>query len=514
MNFKIFFICHQDDESLRVKFESCLNLMPEEVSSCLEIIPQQHLLESNSFELDPVSLSNKLAFYQAPKLKEEFLSHYNLWSKMIKENIDLCLIVNDSIIPSDIISFLSCNPDIDENLDIFPISNLKNLSSAYFISKVGAKKIKQLSEDLSWLGNIIKIRPEIDFGFNKLANYKAFINEPIQTWKKKFKISITLSQLIKFCAQNQTVSFKHVPCCNEYPHLKGMLAFRSRTDKSPIFGEMTEAEINKLISSQKFENRNLIEPVNSKKIDFIYYINLDESVDRKAEIESRLNLLDLPYERFSAIRPDPQSCDKLEEYHEYHKRQQFFYCARYLGEYEKSEQYELGSLGCYLSHYKLICQIADMNEQNQNILIIEDDCKINKQNFAVANKKLSELLERGEEWDILRSTWSSSINLEKIKYCHPLSNSFETYMHRHIYQRINEISTDYKLVSPTVHALYGGTHFQVINSNSAKKIKKYLEEETIIPIDALYTTTALDVFHAKMNVEHTFGNSIINPNEL
>ena len=43
----------------------------------------------------------------------------------------------------------------------------------------------------------------------------------------------------------------------------------------------------------------------------------------------------------------------------------------------------------------------------------------------------------------------------------------------------------------------GGTHFTVINSESAKKVLKHFNEEYIYDMDKVLNTTNLEVFHRK-----------------
>ena len=40
----------------------------------------------------------------------------------------------------------------------------------------------------------------------------------------------------------------------------------------------------------------------------------------------------------------------------------------------------------------------------------------------------------------------------------------------------------------------GGTHFRVVNTKNAKKIKEYLDDEWIYNIDSVYSSNKLDIF--------------------
>ena len=73
----------------------------------------------------------------------------------------------------------------------------------------------------------------------------------------------------------------------------------------------------------------------SNKIDHIFYINLEERVDRKNLIEIELNKFDLKYERFPAIKD------------------------------------EMGIYGCGLSHLSVLKLAKERGYKN--VLIFEDD---------------------------------------------------------------------------------------------------------------------------------------------
>ena len=74
-------------------------------------------------------------------------------------------------------------------------------------------------------------------------------------------------------------------------------------------------------------------------ISLALYINLENRLDRKEHIEKELEILDIPYERFNAIKIP-----------------------------------EFGALGCSLSHIE--CLKYAINNNLDNILILEDDFQL------------------------------------------------------------------------------------------------------------------------------------------
>ena len=233
-------------------------------------------------------------------------------------------------------------------------------------------------------------------------------------------------------------------------------------------------------------------------IDYIYYINLKSRKSKKLFMEHQLSNLGIPYSRFEAIRPTEDSIKKRGEHYSFYKRNRFDKAKVCMGESYIPSNYHYGTLGCYLSHYLLLKEIAQSSFCN--VLVLEDDCDLS------GGKALTELQDLfynkviPDDWDIIRSTWSSEKQLNKINYCHPLSRKFKK---SHTYSLLSEINHKYsnnKNNNPIIHSIYGGTHFQLINQHSAQKIIDYLDSDIILPIDAMYTTDAVNVYHSSFGV--------------
>ena len=96
------------------------------------------------------------------------------------------------------------------------------------------------------------------------------------------------------------------------------------------------------------------------------------------------------------------------------------------------EKYQLGTLGCYLSHYLLLKKIQSECLDQEYVLILEDDCHLDRQSLS----QIDQTIETLEEWDILRSTWSAPNWLRKIEYSHPLLSTYNVTMNKLIYKNL------------------------------------------------------------------------------
>jgi len=233
-------------------------------------------------------------------------------------------------------------------------------------------------------------------------------------------------------------------------------------------------------------------------IDHIYYINLKHRENKKIFMEHQLSNINIPYSRFEAVEPTEESIKEGGKYHSFYKRNKFYEAKVCIGESYISSNYYYGTLGCYLSHYFLLKEIA--KSSFSNVLVLEDDCGLSsdKTLTEIQNALCDSLIP--DDWDIVRSVWSSKKELNKINYCHPLSLKFKKTHTCDLLKDVYEKYSNNITQNPIIHSLYGGTHFQLINKQSAQKIINYLDSDVILPIDAMYTTDAVNVYHAKFGV--------------
>lgn len=201
----------------------------------------------------------------------------------------------------------------------------------------------------------------------------------------------------------------------------------------------------------------------------VFYINLEKSKDRKAHMEKMLSELNLDYERFEAICPTIKEI-KFGKFKKFYER-----AVQNLKKYVKLERFHskaIGAFGCYLSHLS----IHESQLSNpEPYIILEDDIKLTKETFSLYKDFISNKVYK--DWDIIRSIWYSNKEVVKIKGVHRNSKFSEKH---------------------ETHNLYGGSHFCVFRN--AKKIVNYLSSENVTEIDALYSTSLLNVYHSKFDV--------------
>lgn len=204
-----------------------------------------------------------------------------------------------------------------------------------------------------------------------------------------------------------------------------------------------------------------------------FYINLEHRRDRRDHMEAMLSSFNINYERFNAIQPTINDIKNGEHRHLYEK------AIPRVKKYINTQQMNprgIGIFGVFLSHLKI--------HQNQvgNLepyMILEDDVIFTHDTLT----KLDEIMtcKKYTDWDIIRSMWMSSNLCEKIEGVH----------------RRSAFAKDNK-----VHTLYGGAHFSIFKN--ASKVVNYILQENFMPIDCIYSTNILNVYHRKMNVYTDF----------
>lgn len=201
-------------------------------------------------------------------------------------------------------------------------------------------------------------------------------------------------------------------------------------------------------------------------IDKIYYINADDAVVRREWMEGLLQSQSIVYERFPAVMA---TRDHLNE----------DLVSRIA---TGQPDLQLGTLGCWLSHYELV-KIIMNKHRDENILILEDDVDLIP-GWYDKLRALNNQGKFGKNWDIIRSCWHSKRDstVEKINFCHELSKH---------YSPQDVVNKKWK---------GGGTHFQILNGKTIDNVYRLLSTENIYAIDWTYTTTAINVFHTHLAV--------------
>ena len=495
MNFKVFFITESEHCQKALKLNNLLEFLPREIQSCFEFVEIVKSFEGFGLELNPVGVLNNAFMRLNPSSISKYLTHYSIYKKVLKEEIDFCIIAEDEVDLSDLINLLLINPDYPDWAEITNLSSsgIKNLN-AYAINKNGAKHILQLLSNTEWLNGIKRFGPD-DYDLPKsfLLKFNSLSGEPLQDFSVTNSIIAPIEKLVLLmCKFRKITSYHEISFVNKNEDYN---TFFVKNDLNDI----TDVDLS-------FSGKP---KVKDHLIDHIFYINLDQDTDKREHMDLMLNELGIKFERYSAIKPEPKDIRSEVQYAEFFSKSKILEARDYFGEkfdHLDIEKYQLGTLGCYLSHYKLLEHIYNNHKSLEHVIILEDDACLDASTINMT----SSLIEEIDEWDMIRSTWSAPDKLELIKYAHPLSNCYDESMQGEIYKKIRSFQKKYPSICPIIHTFCGGTHFQVINVNSIPKILSYLDSEVLLPIDSLYNTDKLKIYNQKLNASHDiFANSSI-----
>lgn len=506
MDIKIFLINGQDDQRW-FRFNQCFGFMPNEIQQLVERVhfaftdDYEVLAEEFNLSINPQSLTYKLLFSQFPDLIGQYITHFAIYQKIIEDNLNGAFILEDSISTSDLMTFLSLNPDLNENLDISNIAygGITSLKS-YFVTNHGARNILNLLKNVFWLQNAERPMPSWYPDSNRdLDSSDLFLKSDSTIWKQDNAISAPLGWLLEKALdvgllRGETFSFIH-----NIDSLKNAYAINQSTYDD--FWKLDEEDIVEYMESTEFTySRKKIKP-KLNNLDYIYYINLDQDFEKSYNTKIQLSTIDIPHERFPAVKPTLRDIQPDGQYYSFFKRNKFLEARSYFEEkfdWMDQEKYQLGTLGCYLSHYTLLQKIHKDHWELDHVLIVEDDVKINDGNIPLIEESIAEA---PKDWDIIRSMWSSTNHLAPINYCHPLSSYYQPEMSKRFLPRIMTIKYDCGKCCPVMNAFYGGTHFQIIKVKSIPKILEYLDSDILLPIDGMYTTHIINVYQKKMGID-------------
>ena len=229
-------------------------------------------------------------------------------------------------------------------------------------------------------------------------------------------------------------------------------------------------------------------------IDKIVYINRDCDVAKRNRMDSMLDDVGIPYERFEAIVPDT-TWDSLKDpsdpYNQYYER----LAPGLVGEdgsYQESpKRNPIGVLGTYLSHYSIWKYHTGYDG---NLLILEDDCEFDSsilETFLVAVCTFSV-----SDWDIFRVCWENCLKLSR-GYWLDKPHSTDDYG----CYRLTKHNSCSKLNDNHYHrrTFWGGAHFTLINKFAFKKGVEAFESDNVYGADGVYSSGALDAVYCNVH---------------
>ena len=245
----------------------------------------------------------------------------------------------------------------------------------------------------------------------------------------------------------------------------------------------------------------------------IVYINLDTRTDRRIHMERMLSRLNLPYRRFEAVKPDPETLlldgDPYNSFYKKSAKRIRMFC-----ENDRTKRRGAGIIGCYASHYNILKE-----HKGGHLLVLEDDADFNQSFLNKLNRRISRELSP-TDWDMIRCVWpyvSKSLRRHS-DLGQVVSESFVKWVS---YKKRIDVDRDflpnkarYNVLKNRSKSMAGGTTFQIINKNSIDKILKTLEESPIDNIDGMYSRLLADSYiyspsNILENIDAISGNSSI-----
>jgi glycosyltransferase involved in cell wall biosynthesis len=237
MKFKVFFINLEDNPQPWLKAQNLFSLLPDEIKNCLERIDaidtrkDPSVVDNFGLKIDPVGIFYKLYFSQSAGAAGCFLSHYSAWKKIVDEDLDFALIVEDDIVISDLVNYLMTNPDIDASLNFIQLGAREwDGLEAYILNKTGSSELISFVEDSS------KLKDCDPLGFMKNpsnALNKIRSEYPYYSWDKQNSITAPADRFVMHVAET-CFNYKFFPCI-DLCHLSEKQSSICNEDSKPYY---------------------------------------------------------------------------------------------------------------------------------------------------------------------------------------------------------------------------------------------------------------------------------------
>ena len=224
------------------------------------------ICEDYGLTLDPVGLTNELYFAQSFGAIGCYLSHYLLWKKMIDEDIELALFLEDDAKHENVIDFINkykpyspiyeliqLNKRTHDDVNIY--TKHFNGTESYLLTNLGAKKLVEFTHNRSCFQGLVEAVP-LD-GYMDLfpSQYECYLKEPEQNWTIPDSISCPVDKFIGYCANLRLPLHRRLSIlidrniqlfCQQVPS--------DIMDPEDIpFWERDESGLNELINSKRFK---------------------------------------------------------------------------------------------------------------------------------------------------------------------------------------------------------------------------------------------------------------------
>ena len=134
---------------------------------------------------------------------------------------------------------------------------------------------------------------------------------------------------------------------------------------------------------------------NLKDIEF-FVINLDDKKDRWAYMVNQFKQINVTnYERFSAIRLTLEQLKK----HPLIDINKFWNVKDISNECDL--KYCIGAAGCKISHYNLLKYLNQKETDNENFIILEDDCNLRNNSFSSLQAAYTNIIDLNIDFNML-----------------------------------------------------------------------------------------------------------------
>lgn len=210
---KIFVINLKDKEHRFRKFEEIGDNRIERFEA-IDSRENRKIYENFSLRLNPVGLVSQFYFSEAFGAIGCYLSHYLIWKKMIQENIEWALVLEDDALTTDVQKLLVSNFVLQKGLDLVqfnkrtPVefthaSSYFNGTESYALNISGAKKLLKLTHDRDIFQDIIYAAPFKEWGGLKPIYFDMYKKEPRQDWTVKNSITAAVDKFIGYCSDRR-----------------------------------------------------------------------------------------------------------------------------------------------------------------------------------------------------------------------------------------------------------------------------------------------------------------------
>tara|TARA_B110000495_G_scaffold48442_1_gene40419 strand:+ start:1141 stop:2871 length:1731 start_codon:yes stop_codon:yes gene_type:complete len=260
--FKIFLINLKSREENWTRAHRVFSLLSKGVGNHLERIEAVDtrkglgVLGELGLSVDPVGISYQLYFSQSAGAAGCYASHYSAWKKIVEEDLDYGIILEDDVVISDVINFLFSSPQMAEGVELLHLGRrgFEGLE-AYLLNKSGAEKLISLTHDHSPLS---EVTPRTGTEGKDLE--KLIIQNPEFDWSKKDTISAPVDRFVmhathKLVPDDHRVKLQFMPCVDltvcggEQSDIYG-----AKMSEMTQYYKMNKGELEEFIQSKKFKS--------------------------------------------------------------------------------------------------------------------------------------------------------------------------------------------------------------------------------------------------------------------